>query len=337
MKIQARFPWQMYWSLGRHIAVNTLRGTKHYPLVMMLEPTHLCNLACVGCGKIREYEATIRDMAPLERLLEAVDECGAPIVSICGGEPLVYPKIGDLVNKVLARGRHIILCTNAINLDRFLPKWKPTPYFTINISMDGLRETHDVVRTRKGLYDMDLRMIRLAKSQGFRVITNTTVYRETKLEELEQMWVELEAAGVDGLLVSPGYSYQAVKTKEIFLQRQDTHHRFRHIAELGRRFRFTNTPMYFRFLRGEFDLPCTPWGNPTFNPQGWKGPCYLITDGHYQTFKELMEQTDWDRYEAKADPRCANCMMHSGFEPTVTRLVGRRWRDMWEMVRWNFS
>jgi hopanoid biosynthesis associated radical SAM protein HpnH len=303
----------------------------------MLEPTHLCNLACEGCGKIREFENTVREKLSLEACLAAVQECGAPVVSICGGEPTIYPYLGDLVSELIRRRKFVYLCTNGIKLDKWLPQWKPSPYLTINVSMDGLEPTHDLVRSRKGLYQIDIRVIKLAKSLGFRVVTNTTIYKETKVEEIEQLFVELTAIGVDGFLVSPAYEYGVVKDRDIFLEKQQTHEKFQRVWALSKHYRLLSTPMYLRFLKGERDLKCTPWGSPTFNPQGWKGPCYLITDAHYRTFDALMRKTDWEKYENKRDERCTNCMMHSGFEPTVVREVGKRWKDIWEMLHWNLG
>jgi hopanoid biosynthesis associated radical SAM protein HpnH len=332
-----RFPIQLNLTLTKYILGNALRGRTRYPFVLMLEPTHLCNLACEGCGKIREFESTIRDMLPLETCLKAVEESGAPIVSICGGEPTIYPHIGTLVTELLRRKKFVYLCTNGIKLDKWLPQWKPGPYLTINVSMDGLEPTHDVIRSRRGLYQIDIRMIKLAKAQGFRVVTNTTIYKETKIEEIEQLFGELQAIGVDGFLVSPAYEYTVLKGRDIFLEKQQTHEKFRRIWELSKRYRLMSTPMYLRYLKGERELKCSPWGNPNFNPQGWKGPCYLITDAHHKTFNDLMSKTDWEKYENKRDERCTNCMMHSGFEPTVIREVGKHWKDLWELLRWNLA
>lgn len=332
-----RFPWRLTRDLTLYVMRNRLRGRKRFPLVLMLEPTQVCQLSCFGCGRIREYEATIRDYLSLEKALAYVDECAAPVVSICGGEPTLYPWITELIQGILQRKRHIMLCTNGIKLPQLLPKWNPSPYLTVNVSMDGLAGTHDVVRTRKGLYDLDIKVIKQLKGLGYRVVTNSTVYRNTDLDELEQMWTELEAIGVDGFLVSPGYHYEAVKRDDIFLRRKEMDGKFARIEELGRRFRFNNTPIYFQYLSGKRDLPCTPWGNITVNPQGWKGPCYVITDAHYRTFQDLMSRTDWDKFEAKADPRCTDCKMHSGFEATAVRKSGESWADLWEMIRWSFS
>jgi hopanoid biosynthesis associated radical SAM protein HpnH len=332
-----RFPIQLNGRLLGYVLRNAIRGRRRYPFVLMLEPTHLCNLACEGCGKIREFESTIRQMLPLETCLKAVEECGAPIVSICGGEPTIYPHLDPLVQELLRRKIFVYLCTNGMRLDRFLDKWRPSAYLTINISMDGLEATHDLVRSRKGLYQIDIRMIKLAKAKGFRVVTNTTIYKETRVEEVEQLFSELAAMGVDGFLVTPGYEYAALKGRDIFLERRQTHEKFQRIWELSRRYRLLSTPLYLRFLTGERELLCSPWGNPNYNPLGWKGPCYLITDAHYGSFDELMRATDWEKYEHKRDARCTNCMMHSGFEPTVIREVGKRWRDLWEMIRWNLA
>ena len=331
-----RFPVQLTASLTSYLVKNKLKGRKRFPIVLMLEPLHLCNLACDGCGRIREYKETIQESMSLEECLGVVDESGAPVVSICGGEPLIYPHIDALVNGIVERKRNLYLCTNAINLDKHLPHFPKSPYFTINVSMDGLEKTHDVTRGRKGLYKLDLRMIRLAKEKGFRVVTNTTVYKGTEVEEIEGMFEELQAAGVDGFLVSPGYHYEAVQD-DIFLNRAEIHRKFKYILELSKKFRFHNTPLYLKYLAGEREFDCTPWGNITVNPSGWKGPCYLITDKHYKSMNDLLDQTDWDRFEKREDPRCTNCMMHCSVEPTIVREMGSNWRDVAEMIRWNLS
>jgi hopanoid biosynthesis associated radical SAM protein HpnH len=265
-----------------------------------------------------------------------VDSCDAPIVSVCGGEPLIYPHIVDLVNGIVERKRFLYLCTNAIGLEKFLPHFRKSPYLTINVSMDGLEKTHDVTRGRKGLYKIDIEAIKTAKAQGFRVVTNTTVYKETDMDEIEGLCEELTGVGVDGMLIAPGYAYQAIQD-DIFLDRQGIYEKFRRLSGWVKRFRFINTPLYLEFLRGERHFDCTPWGNPTVNPQGWKGPCYLITDAHYRSYDELMSSTDWEKYERREDPRCRNCMMHCSVEPTVMRETGRSFRDVVTMLRWNLS
>jgi hopanoid biosynthesis associated radical SAM protein HpnH len=331
-----RFPIQLLFSVTKHMIKSKLKGRKRFPLVLMLEPLHTCNLACDGCGRIREYKETIRDQMSLEDCFKAIDSCDAPIVSVCGGEPLIYPHIVELVNGIVERKRHLYLCTNAIGLEKFLPRFPKSPYFTINVSMDGLEQTHDMTRGRKGLYKIDMASIKAAKAQGFRVVTNTTVYKETQMDEIEGLCEELKAAGTDGMLIAPGYAYQAIQD-DIFLDRQGIYEKFRRLSGWSKRFRFMNTPLYLEFLRGERHFDCTPWGNPTVNPKGWKGPCYLITDTHYQSYDELMAKTDWEKYERRDDPRCANCMMHCSVEPTVMRESGKRVRDVVTMLRWNLS
>lgn len=331
-----RFPIQLTFSVIRHLMKSRLKGRKRFPLVLMLEPLHLCNLACDGCGRIREYESTIRDMMSLEDCLARVDECDAPIVSVCGGEPLIYPHIVELVEGILVRKRHVMICTNGINLEKFLPKFRPSPYFTINVSMDGLAKTHDLTRGRKGLYELDVRAIRAAKAQGYRVVTNTTVYRETDVKELEALFQEMSEVGVDGMLISPGYHYQAVQD-DIFLTKKEIHEKFKSVEALSKKYRLNNSPLYLKFLAGERYYDCTPWGNPTVNPQGWKGPCYLITDRHYKTYQELMENTDWEKFEKRKDVRCTHCMMHSSVEPTIMRESSKNLHDMLTMVKWNLS
>lgn len=332
-----RFPIGLNLKLSAYLLRNRLAGRARFPLVLMLEPTHNCNLRCYGCGKVREYLKTLKEVLPLERCLAAAEECGAPVVSICGGEPTMYEPIGELVAGLLRQGRQVFCCTHGGFLPDVLHKFRPDRAFTFNVSLDGLAETHDRTHAKKGTFDLALRGLRAAKRAGFRVVTNTTIFTETGVDEVHRLFEFLEGEGVDGFLVSPAYHYEAIRRSDIFMHREEIDRKFAEIFTLRDRFRFFNTPLYLRFLTGERDLPCTPWGNVTFNPRGWKGPCYLITDGHYATFRELMACTDWDRYEAKADPRCRDCKMHSGFEASVVRLIGRNPRDVVELVRWNLS
>lgn len=331
-----RFPLRLTYDLSRYIAGNRLKKIDKFPLVLMLEPTHLCNLACSGCGRIREYAETIGRMMTLAECLRSVDECPAPIVTITGGEPLLYPEIIELVSGVLARGKHIQFCTNAILLKEFLPKLPLHNNLTLNIHLDGLESTHDRILERKGAYKTAIEAIVEAKRLGFRVCTNTTIFRGTDLIEIELLFSKLTELGVDGILVAPGFDYEAVG-EEIFLVKRDIELKFREIYKMSRRFHFWSTPMYLRFLKGEKSLQCTPWGNPTRNPLGWKAPCYLITDAHYPTYREMMANTDWERYGVGRDERCTQCMMHCGFEPTVVTEIARSWRDMLEMAVWNLT
>lgn len=331
-----RFPWRLNYDLTKYIAKNKLAKVEKYPLVLMLEPTHLCNLACSGCGRIREYAETIQAMMSLEECLRSVDECPAPIVTITGGEPFLYPHVFDLVEAVLKRGKHIQFCTNGLLLEKSLDRLRPHPNFTLNVHMDGMEETHDRILERKGTFKTAIEGIRKAKQLGFRVCTNTTIFKDTDLVEIDMLFSMLTDLGVDGLLVAPGFSYEAVG-ELLFLERQEIERKFQQVYEMSKRFRFWSTPMYLRFLKGEKKLQCTPWGNPTRNPQGWKAPCYLITDTHYPTFREMMEKTDWNRYGVGRDERCAQCMMHCGFEPTVVNEIAKSWKDIVEMAIWNLT
>ena len=331
-----RFPLSLQLSLTSYLLKNKISGREKFPMVLMLEPTHACNLECKGCGRILEYKDTLGASLSLEECLRAVDECGAPVVSITGGEPLIYPQIGELTAEILKRKKHIYLCTNGTLLEKSLPKFKPTPQLNFNISLDGMEKNHDAISAKPGVFRQAIEGIKAAKKKGFRVCTNTSIYKETDMEEVAELFALLHSIDIDGILVAPAFDYEDVEDK-IFLQREAIHERFRRIWELSSRYKLQSTPLYLRFCMGERELQCTPWGNPTRNPQGWKSPCYLITDGHYPTYRELMEKTDWSKYGVGNDPRCANCMMHCGFEPTVVREVGKRFSDLWEMIVWNMK
>ena len=310
---------------------------KRFPLVLMLEPLHACNLTCTGCGRIREYETTITERLPVRTCLEAIDECGAPIVSVCGGEPLMYKPIGGLVEGALARKRHIYLCTNGMFLEARLHEFRPDKRLFFNVHLDGLRETHDVAVEREGVFDEAIAGIRAAKAAGHMVCTNTTVYRETDMQEVEALFEYLEQFDVDGHMLSPAYGYSAVNSREIFLTRDEIQRKFRDADRLFRRFRMSNTPAYAEFLKGSRDMPCTAWGNPTFNTRGWKGPCYLITDAHWDSFEDLMSETPWQQYGRGNDERCEHCMVHCGYEPSAALGVNGRLGDSLRMIRWALS
>ena len=310
---------------------------KRFPLVLMLEPLHACNLTCTGCGRIREYESTITQRLPVERCFQAMDECGAPIVSICGGEPMMYKPIGDLVDGALKRKRHIYLCTNGMYIAARLHEFRAHRQFFFNVHLDGLRETHDLAVEREGVFEAAIEGIRAAKQAGHMVCTNTTVYRETDMQEVEELFEYLQQFGVDGHMLSPAYGYSAVNSREIFLTRDEIHEKFRGVGRIFRRFRMNTTPAYAEFLKGNRDMPCTAWGNPTFNTQGWKGPCYLITDAHWETFEDLMSETPWESYGRGNDRRCEHCMVHCGYEPSAALGVNARLGDSLRMVRWALS
>jgi hopanoid biosynthesis associated radical SAM protein HpnH len=310
---------------------------KRFPIVLMLEPLHACNLTCTGCGRIREYESSITERVPLDECLAAVDECGAPVVSICGGEPMMYPQIGELVTGALARNRHIYLCTNGMFIKKRLHEFTPDKRFYFNVHLDGMEKSHDAAVEREGVFKLAVEGIKLAKAAGFQVCTNTTVYKETDMREIEEMFAFLEQFGVDGHQIAPGYGYSAVNDREIFLTRDDIHEKFKDIERIAKRYAVRQTPMYLEFLKGERELPCTAWGNPTYNVKGWKGPCYLITDGHYKTFEQLMTLTPWESYGTGNDPRCEHCMVHCGFEPSAAFGINAGIADNLKMLAWTLS
>jgi hopanoid biosynthesis associated radical SAM protein HpnH len=330
-----RFPLVLITDLTKYIARNKLKGHDKFPLVLMLEPLHACNLTCTGCGRIREYESTIREVVPVEKCVAAAEECGAPIVSICGGEPLIYKDIAVLTRELLARKKHIILCTNGMFIRKRIDEFTPDVRFSFNVHLDGMKKTHDLAVERDGVFDAAIDGIKLAKQRGFRVTSNTTVYAETDMSEIEALFEYLETLGVDGHTISPGYSYSAVQTREIFLDRAMVREKFKRIKQLNKRFPLNATPVYAEFLAGERELMCTAWGNPTYNTKGWKGPCYLMTDAHHESFKDLIEKTPWEKYGYGRDPRCENCLVHCGYEASAATGKNARFGDTFKMLAWN--
>ncbi|HTU18622.1 MAG TPA: adenosyl-hopene transferase HpnH [Gemmataceae bacterium] len=338
-----RFPLSLTSSMVGYMARKKLAREQRFPLVLMLEPLHACNLTCTGCGRIREYSQTIKDKLSVAECLQAVDEAGAPIVSICGGEPLIYPDIGDLVRRILKRRKHIYLCTNGMFIRKRLHEFRPTSRFFFNVHLDGLEETHDLAVERQGVFKAAVDGIRAAKRAGFLVCTNTTIYKETNLDEIDQLLAYLTTLNVDGFMLSPAYGYSAVHqtnpkgAAEIFLTREDIRTKFQEAEKLLTKYRLMSSPIYLEFLSGKRELTCTAWGNPTRNVKGWKGPCYLITDEHHETFDDLMEKTRWDEYGYGKDPRCEHCMVHCGYEPSAALGVNKRMGDSLKMLLWQLS
>jgi hopanoid biosynthesis associated radical SAM protein HpnH len=310
---------------------------KRFPLVLMLEPLHACNLTCTGCGRIREYESTIREMLTLDQCLKAVDECEAPIVSICGGEPMLYPHLPALIRELVARNKTIYLCTNGMFLRKKIADYTPNGKFFINVHLDGLEKNHDIAVEKPGVFKEAVEGIKAAKAAGFKVCTNTTIYRETDMIEIDELFTFLRQFGVDGHLVAPAFGYSAVNERDIFMTRDDVHEKFREFQKIADKHPVNTTPVYLDFLRGERDLPCTAWGTPTYNVKGWKGPCYLITDAHHSTFEELMTRTDWETYGHGNDPRCEHCLMHCGYEPSVSLGINAKFTDGFRMLSWMLS
>lgn len=391
-----RFPLALTAKIAAHIVGKKLRRVEKFATVLQLEPLHTCNLTCTGCGRIREYSTSLKDMMSLQDCLDAATECGAPMVSICGGEPLIYPHIEALVEGLLAQKRIVYLCTNATAMRRkmrdFLaaalqkdparaepalaglraqelvsdrdledirrgpkdpgkPVIAPSRWMYWNVHLDGLERTHDLIVEREGVFKEAVLAIRMAKTLGYQVATNTTVYRETDPAELEDMFTLLSSLGVDGHTISPGYEYDAAKKDMVqrlgvapetfFLTRKMTVEKFAKAEEWGRRFPIFGTPVYLEFLAGKRDLSCSAWAIPTRNVRGWKGPCYLMTDAHHGSYTELLEKTPWEQYgvtrgEAR-DPRCENCMVHCGYEPTASLGIDALPGDLWKTLRFNFG
>ncbi len=332
-----RFPLSMTLNIAGYVAKKKMSGTKRFPMVLMLEPLHACNLTCTGCGRIREYSSTIKQKLSIEECLDAVDECGAPVVSICGGEPMIYPGIDELVAKILERKKTVYLCTNGMFIRKKLGEFKRSDRFFFNVHLDGMRETHDIAVEREGVFDQAIDGIKAAKEAGFMVCSNTTVFKETDMAELDLMFGYLTELGVDGFMISPGYEYAAVDSKEIFLDRAMIRDKFRAADAMFKKYKFATSPIFLEFLQGQREMSCTAWGNPTRNIKGWKGPCYLITDIHHKTFDDLLNKTPWEKYGYGKDPRCENCMVHSGYEASAALGVNKRLGDTLKMIKWQFT
>jgi len=387
-----RFPLALTVKIARHILKHKLRRTPRFALVLQLEPLHTCNLSCTGCGRIREYSTSLKNLMPLADCLASARECDAPMVSVCGGEPLLYPQIEELVAGLRAQRRIVYICTNGLLMRKKLkdylaatysprqepvlaqllagqliadsdaafirqgnrngrPVIAPSSWLYWNVHVDGLEYTHDLIVEREGVFKECVAAIRMAKLLGFQVATNTTVYRETDVGEIEQMFQFFASLGVDGHTISPGYDYDAAKQdmirrrgrrpEDFFLTRALTIEKFARIQEWSRRFNIFGTPVYQEFLAGQRALTCTAWAIPTRNIKGWKAPCYLITDAHYARYQEMLDQVDWSRYGVvngvARDPRCENCMVHCGYDPSGALGVNYQRGDTWKNIRYNFG
>jgi hopanoid biosynthesis associated radical SAM protein HpnH len=311
-------PLRQAWTVASYVMRQKLAGRKRYPFVLMLEPLFRCNLACAGCGKI-QYPAHIlkKELTP-EECFKAVDECGAPTVSIPGGEPLMHSEIDKIVEGLVARKKYIYLCTNALLLKEKLHLFKPSTYLTFSVHMDGQREHHDLSVCREGGYDKAIEGIQEALRQGFRVTTNTTLFDGADPNSVRDFFDDMMKLGVEGMMLSPGYSYDKAPDQKHFLGRARTRRLFRGIlSNRKKEWQFNMSPLFLEFLMGKRDYACTPWGMPTYNIFGWQKPCYLLQDGYADTFAELMESTGWENYGTESgNPKCANCMVHSGYEAT---------------------
>ena len=312
-------PFSQMATVARYVVAQKLRGRERYPIVLMLEPLLRCNLSCAGCGKIQHPAEILRRQLTPEQCFRAVEECGAPIVSIPGGEPLLHPDIVAIVEGLVARRKYVYLCTNAIKLEESLPRFRPSKHLTFSVHLDGPREEHDRAVCRNGVYDTAVSAIRAAVARGFRVTTNTTLYDGVEPQRVRELFDTLAELGVEGMMLSPGYSYAKAPDQDHFLKRRKTQSLFRRILGNPRRgWKFNQSPLFLEFLQGRFPLECTPWGNPTYNVFGWQKPCYLLDEGYADSFAELLAATEWHRYgRASGNPRCADCMVHSGYEPTA--------------------
>ncbi|MDQ6623627.1 MAG: DUF3463 domain-containing protein [Verrucomicrobiota bacterium] len=398
-----RFPLALTSKIAAYIIGHKMRGTEKFATVLQLEPLHTCNLTCTGCGRIREYSTSIKDMMSLEDCLGAAEECKAPMVSICGGEPLIYPHIEALIGGLLEQKRIVYVCTNAMFMRKKMREWLssqlaakaqfveakiaellaaglisekdvaeirkgpkdatkqtigPSDWMYWNVHLDGLERTHDLIVEREGVFKECILAIKMAKILGYQVATNTTVYKETDMEELEQLFDFLSDLGVDGHTITPGYEYDAAKKDMIsrlnlqpenfFLTRKSTVEKFAKMEEWMAKYTFFGTPVYFEFLAGKRDLTCSAWAIPTRNMAGWKAPCYFMTDkvgtngtGHYGSYAELLAHVDWDKYGVvdgvARDPRCENCMTHCGYEPTASLGLNAKRGDTWKTIKFNFG
>jgi hopanoid biosynthesis associated radical SAM protein HpnH len=305
--------------VATYVVRQKLAGRRRYPLVLMLEPLFRCNLACAGCGKIQYPGQILRKHLTVEQCVAAVEECGAPMVSIPGGEPLMYPDIERLVAELVRRKRYVYLCTNALLLEEKLDLFAPSRYLSFSVHLDGRREDHDEAVCRDGVYDVAVRAIRAALARGFRVTTNSTLFDGASPLRMRQFFDEMMALGVEGMMLSPGYSYAKAPDQEHFLRRTRTHELFRAmLSSPSRRWRFNQSPLFLRFLMGKHDFECTPWGMPAYNIFGWQRPCYLLQDGYARTFRELMDTTEWDRYGRRSgNEKCRDCMVHCGYEASA--------------------
>jgi hopanoid biosynthesis associated radical SAM protein HpnH len=294
-------------------------GRKRYPLVLMLEPLFRCNLACAGCGKIDYPDEILNQRISVADALQAVDECGAPVVSIAGGEPLLHKELPTIVEGMIARKKFVYLCTNALLMEKKIDQYKPSPYFVWSVHLDGSKEMHDKSVCQKGVYDRAVSAIKLAKSKGFRVNINCTLFNNVDPDEVATFFEEVKAIGVDAMTVSPGYAYERAPDQQHFLNREKTKQLFRDILRRGkgRNWSFSQSGLFLDFLAGNQQYHCTPWGNPTRTVFGWQRPCYLVGEGYAKTFKELMDETDWDAYGTGNYEKCADCMVHSGYEATA--------------------
>jgi len=326
--------WQQGLTVASHIFRQRMRRTEKYALVLMLEPLFRCNLECIGCGKIQYPEEILNQRLNPEACEAAALECGAPVVSIAGGEPLIHPEIAEIVERLVVRKKFVYLCTNALLLRRRLEQFKPSPYLCLSVHLDGLEEVHDRAVCRKGVFREAVEGIKAAKKAGFQVSTNTTIYLGADPAQVRRFFDFLMDLGVDGMMISPGYPYEKAPDQDHFLKREQIKALFRKILEnTDPRWHFNHSAFYLEFLQGKRSYDCTAWGNPTRNVLGWQKPCYMMSDGHASSYQALLEETPWERYGTGRDSRCAECMVHCGYEPSAVADATQSLSKMFEEVR----
>jgi len=315
-------PFKQAAAVGSYIFKQKLKGNARYPLVLMLEPLFKCNLACSGCGKIQFPKEILDKSLTPEQCFAAAEECGAPIVSIAGGEPLIHKQIKEIVDGLVERKKFIYLCTNALLLKKKMDLFEPSDYLTLSIHLDGIKEHHDQCVDRDGVYEIAVGAIREAQARGFRVTTNSTIFDGHAPQDLHKFFDDMTDLGIAGMMISPGYSYEKAPVQDKFLKREQTKQLFQKILapmrEGKKKWVFNHSPFFLDFLEGKIEYQCTPWGNPNYSIFGWQRPCYLFSeDGYAKTFRELMEETNWDKYGTGRHPKCDNCMVHCGYEATA--------------------
>jgi len=315
-------PLRQQATVAKYIISQKLKGNHRYPLVLMLEPLFQCNLACAGCGKIAYPDHILKRRMPVEDALKAVDECGAPMVSIPGGEPLIHKEMPEIIQGLIERKKYVYLCTNAILLKRKIDDYQPSPYLTFSIHLDGNRERHDESVCKEGIFDVAVEAIKLAVGKGFRVTVNCTLFQGEDPDEVAEFFDYAMTLGIEGITISPGYSYEKAPRQDVFLPRTKSKQLFREIFKRQKdrktKWDFNQSDLFLDFLAGNQTYECTPWSNPTYNIFGWQRPCYLLDkEGYAKTFKELMEDTNWDKYGTGKNPKCDNCMAHCGYEGTA--------------------
>jgi hopanoid biosynthesis associated radical SAM protein HpnH len=329
-------PFSQQLRVGAYVVKQHLKGAKRYPLVLMLEPLFRCNLACAGCGKIDYPDTILNKRISVDDALSGAEECGAPVVSIAGGEPLIHQEIDQIVDGLIARKKYVYLCTNALLLEKNLDRFKPSKFLTFSIHLDGEKEEHDAAVCQDGVFDKAVNAIKAAKARGFRVNVNATLFNNATSEGTARFFDTATALGVSGITVSPGYAYERAPDQEHFLNRRRTKELFRGIFARGKgkKWPLSHSSMYLDFLAGNQDYRCTPWGNPTRTVFGWQKPCYLLGEGYVDSFRELMEETDWDLYGTGNYEKCADCMAHCGYEATaVADMVRKPWKGLLSAVR----